>query len=219
MEDWDHHQSETTRLAGDVCTECNSLSADLLELDGNHLHCSLKVLLRGETSEDDVVATWMRSEPYDGRSGFPSPDTHRVSENSVWCALLGRYDGNFNWKNPFCCFACNDLIEHGSEFRCSRDRWQDYYRSTLVFPLRYLSQANGERKYNVIGFLAFDSPNKNAFARVPDIFDYRDRPDKIADYNTKLSAAAVFQIGAVMADTLSMFLRPAYDKHAGRREI
>jgi len=217
MDEWEHQQIETSTLARDFCTECNILLADLLELDTNHLHCCIKVLSRGQEPNDDIVKTWIRSEPYDAREEDGLTNGYHVCDNSVWAALLGRFDGRINWEQPFACFACNDLFEHGEDYRNSRVNWRAYYRSTLVYPLRYLTYENGERRFNAIGFLAFDSPVKNAFPRAPDIYKYRSELDKRADYISRLSAIAAFQVGAVIADTLSMFLRSAYERHARRK--
>jgi len=71
----------------------------------------------------------------------------------------------------------------------------------------------------VMGFLAFDSPNKKAFDNVPDIYDYKDDLGKRAEYFSLLSNTTVFQVGAVIADTLSMFLRPAYSNHSNKRDL
>lgn len=214
MEEWDHHQIETAQLAGRVCTACNNLMSDLLELDGHHLHTCLKVMLAGGSLADDVVETWIRSEPYDARTEEQDADRHRVCENSVWSALLGQDDGNFRWLIPYCSFACNDLFKHGEDYRNSRPNWRRYYRSTLVFPLRYTAFVDGKRQFTIMGFLAFDSPRQDAFSALPDIFDYRSKSDKKADYVSLLHANAAFQLGATMADTLSMFLRSAYEQNA-----
>jgi len=220
MEDWNLTQVETTNLAKNVCTASTHLLSNLLELKSGHLHCCIKVLLppteKDSTPNNAQVATWIRSEPYDAR---PNDKTlYHVSDNSVWSSLLGCNDGKFDWEIPYSCFACNDLYAHES-FRNSRANWRNYYRSALVFPIRYMTHEEGQAVFNVMGFLAFDAPNKRAFDNVPDIYDYKDDLGKRAEYFSLLSNTTVFQVGAVIADTLSMFLRPAYANHSKKKDL
>jgi len=198
---------EAGELASRICTGCRKVMGTLLELKPNELHCCLKVMApRGDASDPDRVATWMRSEPYDDRPiEIGNANAHLVGTNTVWCALFGRSDGITNWR-PFTCFACNDLAERVDLFKCDRETWARYYRSTLVFPLRYIS-ANSGMAYENIGFLAFDSPRVGAFAGLPDIFEYRDR---LTEYQDLLENSSVFHLGAILADTLSALLRRCY---------
>jgi hypothetical protein len=216
---WDHNDSETLTLVGDVCNVCNAcndLMSDLLEIDKYHMHCCIKVLVKRPNIEEDLVETWMRSDPSDGRNEDDDPNSHLVSKTSTWSALLGRFDGKYNWEKPFCCFSCNDLLDNADVYQNSRNGWEKYYRSTLVFPLRYPTYEGRQRKYNVVGFLAFDSSKKNAFVSLPNIFDYRDNINKISDYQSLLAASAPFHLGAIMADTLSTIMKPTYDQYIKR---
>lgn len=214
MEEWKHNELQTTQEACRVCTSCGELMRDLLELKSNQLHCCLKVLHKS-SNDEDIVTTWIRSEPLDGRSDKDDPEQpHFVHGNTVWSAFLGRYDGKFNWKQPFRCFSCNDLLEYKDLISNTRQDWSNFYRSTLVFPLRYARLIDGQRCFDIIGFLAFDSPRKKAFPELCDIFKYRDSAEQRAEYQDILDTTAPFHLGAVMADTLSTFLRPAYDKYA-----
>jgi len=132
---------------------------------------------------------------------------------------LGCYDGCYNWSYSkgdysYNCFACNDLSKH-DDFRSSRVNWRNHYCSALVFPIQYLTyNEQGEPEKNVIGFLAFDSPQKGAFYNVPDIFDYKDNSEKRAEYRNLLDKSTAFQIGAVIADTLGVFLQGPYSQNA-----
>lgn len=214
MEKWTHDVKTTTILAGNVCTSCRSLFKYFLELEEDELHCCLKIYRPGFSEKDDRVETWIRSEPYDGRKNDDDSQPYLVCNNSVWSALLGKYDGKFNWQEPQICFSCGDLPKHNSEFQNSRLNWQDYYYSTLVFPLNYIYYTNtGKKGYRTIGFLAFDSLNKDAFRGMPDVFDYRNDPTKRVEYRNLLKKKSVFHLGSTIADTLSMFLRPVYDEH------
>lgn len=209
-EHWADQAEVATRYATDICTEARELLGTFLELEPNDLHCCLKVMIASSgRPEDDRVATWARSEPLDDRPLNGKGDQgHLVSRNTVWSALLGRSDGNHLWR-VFNCFCCNDLLKHGDKFRCDRENWSRYYRSTLVFPLRYRVEQT-ETPYRHIGFLAFDSPKIGAFRRLPNIFDSWDEP---SPYRNELELRTAFHLGAICADVLGTFLRRAYEDH------
>lgn len=199
---------DAAHLATQVCTESRRIVSAFLELGANDLHACIKLLkppLDEGDSEGWRVATWVRSEPEDDRP-FEQGDynAHKVSANTVWSALLGENDGKEDWR-PYCCFACNDLREN-TNFMCDRDNWRRYYRSVLVFPIRYVADNVGEAS-GIIGFLAFDSPKKNAFPGLPDIMATSDDP---AAFRQKLEKHAIFHLGAIIADTLGAVLREAH---------
>jgi len=153
---------------------------------------------------EDRVATWVRSEPFDTR---PVEDTieqsHAVSRNSVWSAILGRNDGKTGWAK-FRSFSRNDLTKHPEVFCCDREDWQRYYRSTLVVPIRYPSNRLGT-DHNHLGFVAYDSPDKNVFRGLPDLFKYREDP---VGYSDRLESSAAFHLAAILGDTLGSLLGP-----------
>lgn len=208
MQDW-HDRDSDAAMALEISSECRKTMGALLELRPNELHCCMKTLLHdGGNPSQDRVGTWVRSEPLDTRpveSG--NENAHLVSKNSVWSALLGRSDGVTHWK-PFSCFACNDLAKHPQLFQCDRAQWAQYYRSALVFPIRYPKNVQAN-EFGHIGFLAFDSMKVGAFRGLPDIFQYRDDPTA---YRQLLEATTPFHIGSIMADTLGACLRPIYER-------
>jgi hypothetical protein len=213
MTDESDDPEAAAHLALELCTQCRTTMCRLLELNSNELHCCLKLMVtRPGAPDEDRVATWARSEPLDDRPiETGDANAHLVNANSVWSALMGRNDGITGWR-PFSCFACNDLTKRHELFKCDRENWTRYYKSTLVFPLRY--QENPQcTSYRNIGFLAFDSHNTSAFKGLPDIFDFRDDP---SGYRDLLEDCTAFHLGAIFADTLSGFLRTAYErKHLG----
>jgi hypothetical protein len=106
---------EMARLLVDFCTKCNRLMAELLELGEGELHCCIKVLEKNGEGED-CVRTWARSEPFDGRSHSGNgSEEHRVTNNSVWSALMGRSDGHVIGLEVghFDGFHWRDEIPHG----------------------------------------------------------------------------------------------------------
>ncbi len=212
------HDPHFIRQAVELCTACRISMSDFLELAENELHVCWKVLpANGDEAvmgpggahegrdplQNLEVETLARSEPCDWREN----DAHPVARNSVWSALLGGSDGLRNWRTPFSCFSCPNLLKRVDQFRCSRRDWHAFYRSTLVMPIRYPKDLVG-RKHRIIGFLAFDSPRADAFGALPDIFDHCDEPWR---YNDVMSFHATFHLGAIMADCIAIGMRPFYD--------
>ena len=211
MEKWVHTEAETTALAKNVCTSSMQLMSNFLELKPGYLNCCFKVLHPSiDKGTNFKVASWTRSSPYDSRQKDKTEYT--VKDNSVWSAMFGEYDGKTNWDEPYDCFTCNDLWKY-SNFQNSRKDWKTFYRSCLVFPIKYISYEEGQPVDNLIGFLAFDSPKAGAFGNVPDIFKYSSDLESRAKYYSLLHSSPTFHIGAIIADTLSMFLRSAYSNN------
>jgi hypothetical protein len=197
-----------TQWAIRVCTECRMLMGHALELKPNELHCCLKAMIPGcANGQPERVATWGRSEPLDGRPvETGDANSHDIGKNTVWSSLMGAFDGRRQWR-PFPCFVCNDLVAAGGNFRCDRAGWKDYYKSALVFPIRYPPRVQSPNFIN-IGFLAFDSAKPNAFIGLPNIFDHMDDPTGFRDILEKKMA---FNLGGIMADVLSVCLYPTRD--------
>jgi hypothetical protein len=197
----------TAIRAQEMCSAFAKSMRVLLELSPNEMHCCYKVIASIPDEQGEFISTLARSEPYDDRPvETEAANIRPVSESTVFAALMGRSDGQYGWR-PFKCFSCNDLLDEGASFRCGRSKWQNYYRSVLVFPLRYVKSV-APLEVVTIGFLAFDSPKKHAFRGLPNIFKFKDETGRYMD---KLSTAPAFHLGALFADTLSMALRRAYD--------
>lgn len=197
---------KSSREAMEVCSALRNTMGNVLDLNVHDLHCSIKVFIPG-----DRVVTWARSGPLDDRPHEFGEDAARpLTDGTPWCALIGRNDGKTSWRQHKC-FSCNDLLRaHERElWVCKRDNWQRYYKSVLVYPLLYRKDAD-EPETVVFGFLCFDSPKKDAFIGLPDIFDFRETEDW-NKYHHLLNTKAPFHLGAILADTLSIFLRPFYE--------
>lgn len=189
------------------CTHARESMGKLLELPMNQLHCCIKVIASSGTDQaQDRIATYMRSEPMDDRR-IDDLQTFTPAGNTVWAAMYGLSDGRTQWRGVNC-FSCNDLAAHADKFVCSRSDWGKYYRSTLVFPLRYAKNAVGTELCN-FGYLAFDSPRVNAFRGMPDVFVHHDNP---SHYSDLLFESSVFHLGAIMADSLGIMLGPSWNR-------
>jgi hypothetical protein len=205
--------AEVAPHAHRLCTRIAAVMRFHLGLKPNELHCCLKVIVPQQKPTDAVVIeTIARSDPDDDRG-----DDHEVREadtSTIYCSLMGKFDGKTKWS-VHNCFCSNNLPLAENLFKCDREDWQQYYRSSLVFPLRFISQTEPLR-YSAVGFLCFDSPRANAFHGMPDIFKFRDR---FHAYHDQLQGSATFHLGAIFADTLSMFIRPAYNRTGGTADV
>jgi hypothetical protein len=168
------------------------------------MHCTIKVL-EGKTDggkeisekRDWSVYTLARSTPCNRPAEF-FPCRHLVGMNSTFAAIVGCNDKSNTWlPNTYSCFACNDLMKHGN-YECSRKDWKRYFKSTVVFPLRYKKIRDAE--HEIMGFLTFDCNSRGVFGNIPDIFDYIGKP---VEYNRRLAASAVFHLGGIIADVLA----------------
>lgn len=208
------HKSLTAH-AHSVCVACNGVMARILELEATQLHCSLKLLL----PDGDAVETWARSTIESEGRKTSRDGAFLISKNTVWCALMGEDDTMVDWTRwigRMPCFACNDLTLHRSLYQNSRNDWETLYKAVFVFPLRY--ENTDTDSYHTIGFLAFDSLQVNAFRGAPDVYDFRERADNGRYEHILTTEISAFHAGAIMADTLSMFLRGSMlmgDNHGG----
>jgi hypothetical protein len=191
----------------DFCTHCRFLICELSELQPNQIHCCIKILVSGGKPELDVVRTLARSLPRDGRA-IADDTEQKVSENTVWSALLGETDECRNWDRPYNCFACNDLTQYHTEFCCPRPKWQAYYKSVVAFPL-YYPNAQDHTRFDTVGFLVFDGVKAGAFPGLPDIFEYR---TDWGVYHDRLLSNTIFHFGAATAACLMMALRAPYER-------
>jgi hypothetical protein len=197
---------EVAIYASKVCDLCRQTMGEFLGLQEQELHCTLKAFLP-QINSPEVVNTWARSSPYDER---PINDSQSVENNTFWCSLLGRDDGRYTWRRPLRCFSCNDLELY--QFECSRSDWARYYRSTLVYPLRYPKSVKLRNEFEMTGFLIFDSFKASAFTDLPDAFGCIISDEAWNRYHRDLLEKPTFLLGAIMADTLAMLLRPGYQK-------
>jgi hypothetical protein len=209
-----------------AATACRRAMCAIARVPDRQLHCCIKVLSRpdgcdangGPATVDEtfLVNTLGRSHPMDGRPrelGLHDLD-FRAGLNSAWAALLGLNDGLRKWS-PITCFGSNDLHRFVHVYRNEREDWTQYYRSTLVVPIR-MPRTAVEVAPQVLGFLAFDSPEPNAFRGMPEVFDDTDR---LQAYMERVEQQCLFHVAALMADMLSMPLLLAVTKPLDSRGL
>lgn len=72
------------------------------------------------------------------------------------------------------CFYCPDLVSYkkglrkiGEDYDNSNNRWEDFYKSTIVVPIRIANERNPNNElkdsYTILGFLCVDSKSTHAF--------------------------------------------------------
>ena len=190
-------------LANDLCTEFNDALTERFNHRRHDVHCCWKTL---SPRPDHTVKPFARSKPFDEARPAREPHAFNTSESTICAALTGGNDGITLWgKVP--CFCSNDLWEHCELFNTRRAHWKKYYRSVLVFPLRYVRDPETQDQ-DEIGFLAFDSLKKNAFPDVPEVFKYRER---LTEYRNALDGSPTYHVGAIFAETLSAYLHGVYN--------
>ena len=202
----DERHALTQRAGVSLCTKSLNLMSQVLGLSDYDLNCSLKVCTK-TTNGDLAIGSLARGEPGDSRP-YGDQDIHLVSKNTVWCALMAMDQNEIEWsKKPINCFACNDLPKEKGRFSCDRENWDSIYKSTLVYSLKCLDYRTTEKR--LYGFLAFDSPKRDAFKNVPNVFDYCN--GEISQYNQLLRESTAFHLGAIIADNLAGMIKPFYE--------
>ncbi len=206
--DWEHLEN-TAKYAKELCCGCRDVMAQILGIQPRRMHCALKIVI--EENGEQKVATFGRSEPCNRPAEFGLKNAHLASANSTFASLLGIYDGERSWRQPYSYFTCNDLPKHADIFKCDREDWPKWYKSTLVAPLRFWVSENG--LHRVLGFLTFDLHTTDEFFGLPDIYQ-----ESFDDYHVKAAESALIHAAGIMADTLVMLLRPCLEERKKQNE-
>jgi hypothetical protein len=212
MESGNPDQHRASELAIEFCTACALLMQQIVEVEQQELHCCLKVIVKGQNGKGDKLLTWARSNPQDDRED--SEEGSPLIENTSWNAFAGSNDGKNHWRR-MCCFCCNDLTDFTDEFDNGRKEWSKFYKSKLTFPIRYLDKSKANT-WETIGFLEFDSMKRKVFTGMPSSFEHIKDP---SGFRAKLEKNAIFHSGAIIADSLSMCLRPYYESRKNNTKI
>ena len=100
------------------------------------------------------------------------------------------------------CFSSNDLKALNDTYLNETPKWEDWYNSTMVVPIRFANseeeQEQDSKHYHVFGLLAADSMNKNNFAlfdRNNDSFQLlAQASDLLANYFLTLSLYQYYEL-------------------------
>ena len=197
-----------------LATRCRNAFASVLGLETDRFHCSIKLVdQKKKNVAERSVWTLARSEACTADPTVLSANLRKevlqtVGINSASAALTGCSDRKANWHGKYNCFCCNDLTKY-SEYDNARDNYKDYYRSVMVFPLRWSKR--GESQITVRGFLSFDSKLTNVFPNTPCIFEYKHSAEA---YYKDLCESIPFHVGGIIADVLATLF--ALEKEDGR---
>lgn len=199
-------RSLASSLAVELCTAAKTVICDFLDLDQTQATCTLRVLTQTAKSPIEAeIITWGTSMPFDGRHPHNSPTLAQL--NTVYASLLGFDRLGTGFSDTISCFSANDLTKPAAykNYSDSLANWAEYYKSLLAYRIGTFDEVT--LQYTPFGFLVFDSPLKNAFEGVPDVFDYAGRLD---DYDVALQKAPIFGLGDAMAEILSMSIGPLH---------
>jgi len=198
------------------CDVARNIMADLCQVDEQKMHVTIKVpysedigqsTLRVKQDESTYprVGTVGRSKPMKRPPEYSPENLYRVSENSAIAALLGISDGKRNWGTQYLVFNCNDLYKFKEQYRCAREDWDKYYRTTLVCPIKCIVPEGRHLAY--MGFITFDSLEKDVFQPLPDIYslDYR-------EYHEKVIYVAKYHLASLLGNLAGIMLSTAVEK-------
>ncbi len=179
-------------------TVCRAIAARLsLLVDCKSVpHVTIKLKIGSSELEGMWVLTTGRSTT-DGRSHlFGDRDQHSPTKSTPFAALMGISDGQTHWLRHRC-FADADLQKR-VEFVCSRPNHLELYRSTVVVPIHF--HPNTSEDFFLFGFLTLDWKDPEGFERLPNTFDYKDKPYL---FRRLCAKSALWQKSAAIADTLA----------------
>lgn len=196
---------------------CRNAMAELLNCDRRQIHCTIKYFAAATNWPKRRLKLWTfaRSKEGSGRPMILGPGRMiSAYQNSLFASIIGINDSKNAWESrPRQCFSCNNLTEVPN-YVDSKKNWSVYYKSSVVFPLRYTR--GGEQLTDCIfGFLTFDSLLANAFHGVPSRFDYIGRPD---EYMEEFVKTKVYHVGCALADCITMGTMLAKERIEAERD-
>ncbi len=192
------------------------LASHLLHVPKQKLHVTLKLIApTGGNPADLTVSTLGRTGASSRPEDAGDSALNRVGNNSDFASLLGCSDGVTDWKRAYNVFHCPNL-EKRQKYCCSRTNFLDFYRTSLVFPLRV--EVLNSNQTETFGFVTIDSMSANIFS-LPDIFDFGG--DKLDEYATIIDASCLIHAIATVVDTLAMIMRSGWgaNKTAHPRKV
>ena len=116
--------------------------------------------------DNAMVSTFCRS-TNSNPERFAHDNRASIKDNTIFSDIVspGHCQGFF-YK---CDLEAYDraLKKAGKQFMNTNERWRDFYKSTMIVPIRILNtkipDKTGQKSYTIFGFLAIDSISKKAF--------------------------------------------------------
>ena len=167
-------QSEDSlRIIRDFIREALDVLCDVLEkLTRQKISGCVKIIVPGKDLSymNARVYTFCRSKNSDPQRDAYDKDSRKktlICENTDFNKIVAQ-------DKSQSCFYCSDLIAYkkwskkiGDDYYNSNNRWEDFYRSTIVAPIRIANERNPHNElkdqYTILGFLCVDSKSTHAF--------------------------------------------------------
>ena len=140
--------AKSQQVLSDLLT---SATKSLRELYGKKMFASVKLI---EKQNGEVYAVTFARDGYSSYHREMFKYKYPIKYNTAYSSLLNDKKGN----NYFLSNDIKDLSE-GGYYNTTNNDWKNLYKSVLVIPIV------GQTKKDILGFLVFDSPEKNAFSK------------------------------------------------------
>ena len=163
----------TINSLNELCNIFNSFtrkkicaSIKLIETEDGEFHKEIDI-------DKATVKTFARSSNMDLNRG--ERDKSRVGpklkEDTAFVNIINSFENNsksYFYKQDLEKYS-KAMSEAGTEYKSCTNNWRQFYRGTIVVPIRiaheHLSYTTENTCYDVIGFLCIDSLSKNAFLK------------------------------------------------------
>ena len=183
------HEAQPLNSNEDFFCECaDDVEKILSEEYNKDISVSIKVIGQDPGSDKMYVSTLGAGENNIGAGRFCATKKVNIADNYIYTSLIN--SGNKYYSNPdLTKFTPTregktiPLCEYGN-------RWRDYFVSTIVIPIRYVSEEGNTLLHNIVGFVCVDCK------------------DVITDWGQpKLIRTNPYHIIAIVADSLAQVLK------------
>lgn len=164
------------RIIRDFIQDALDVLCDVLEkLSRQKISGCVKIIVPEKelSYKNASVYTFCRSKSSDPQRDAYDKDSRKkilIRENTDFNIIVEQDAQDLNQS----CFYCSDLIAYkkwrkktGADYYNSNNRWDDFYRSTIVVPIRIANEKNPHNElkdqYTILGFLCVDSKSTHAF--------------------------------------------------------
>lgn len=191
---------------------CSESLAVYLRKDPKKINCTIKFCCPPDPGNKKVEVKTMGRSNHQSRPPGKSKMRHYIDDNTSFCALLGKSDGETDW--PYCLpyFYGANLAKQKDKFKCSRSKFLKYYRTSMVYPLRVQDENNEQP--TIFGFITFDSLKIGMFRfkGLVDAKQFQKDPNKFENDWTKcvksVECSPLVNFCGIMADNITSVLYP-----------